>query len=38
MLVLSSICWIKSRGVVPNTKMINSEGTLAVFNAEEKVS
>ena len=38
MLVLSSICWIKSRGVVPNTKMINSEGKLSVFNTEERVS
>ena len=38
MLVLSSICWIKSRGIVPNTKMLNSEGTLSVFNSEERVS
>ena len=38
MLVLSSVCWLKSRGVVPNTKMINSESTFALLNSEEKVS
>tara|TARA_B100001121_G_scaffold120590_1_gene105790 strand:+ start:7761 stop:8243 length:483 start_codon:yes stop_codon:yes gene_type:complete len=38
MLVLSSICWLKSRGVVPNTKMINYESTIARINSEEKVS
>ena len=38
MIVLSSICWYKSRGVFPNTKMINSEAKFSVLNSEERVS
>ena len=38
MIVLSSVCWYKSRGVFPNTKMINSESKFSVLNSEERVS
>ena len=38
MIVFSSICWYKSRGVFPNTKMINSETKFSVLNAEDRVS
>ena len=38
MLAISSICWYKSRGVFPNTKMINSESKFSLLNSEEKVS
>ena len=38
MLALSSICWYKSRGVYPNTKIINSESKFSVLNSEERVS
>ena len=36
MVVLSSICWMKSRGVVPNTKVLNSESKFSVLNSEEQ--
>ena len=36
MIVLSSICWMKSRGVVPNTKVLNSESKFSVLNSEEQ--
>ena len=35
MIVLSSICWIQSRGVVPNIKMLNSESNISIINTEE---
>ena len=35
MIVLSSICWIQSRGVVPNIKMLNSESNISLINTEE---
>ena len=35
MIVLSSICWIQSRGVVPNIKMLNSETNISLINTEE---
>ena len=35
MLVLSSICWIQSRGVVPNIKMLNTESNISIINTEE---
>ncbi len=38
MVAISSICWYKSRGVFPNTKMLNSETKFSVLNSEEKVS
>ena len=38
MIALSSVCWYKSRGVFPNTKMINSESKFSVLNSEERVS
>ena len=37
MVVLSSICWMKSRGVVPNTKVLNSESKFSVLNSEEQI-
>ena len=37
MIVLSSICWMKSRGVVPNTKVLNSESKFSVLNSEEQI-
>ena len=37
MIVLSFVCWMKSRGVVPNTKILNSESKFSVLNSEEKV-
>ncbi len=33
--VLSLVCWMKSRGVVPNTKILNSESKFSVINSEE---
>lgn len=36
MIVLSSVCWMKSRGVVPNTKVLNSESKFSVLNSEEQ--
>ena len=38
MVVLSSICWMKSRGVVPNTKVLNSESKFSVLNSENIIS
>ena len=35
MIVLSSICWFQSRGVVPNIKMLNSETNISLINTEE---
>ena len=37
MVILSSICWMKSRGVVPNTKVLNSESKFSVLNSEEQI-
>ena len=37
MIVLSSVCWMKSRGVVPNTKVLNSESKFSVLNSEEQI-
>ena len=37
MVVLSSICWMKSTGVVPNTKVLNSESKFSVLNSEEQI-
>ena len=35
MIVLSLVCWMKSRGVVPNTKILNSESKFSLLNSEE---
>jgi hypothetical protein len=35
MTVLSLVCWMKSRGVVPNTKILNSESKFSLLNSEE---
>ena len=37
MVVLSSICWMKSRGVVPYTKVWNWESKFSVLNSEEQI-
>ena len=37
MIVLSLVCWIKSKGVVPNTKILNSESKFSVLNSEETI-
>ena len=37
MIVLSSVCWIKSKGVVPNTKILNTESKFSILNSEETI-
>ena len=37
MIVLSLVCWIKSKGVVPNTKILNTESKFSILNSEETI-